>query len=293
MQDLSVTGDGLLYLSKCIGLYNGSSLFMLLYLLVLIFIVVKGGDEWKRIFLFPSIVLLFTVYNPVFPIFINRIFDINKEYYRFLWITPVYALLPAAATVYITRDEKSRGRMIVSFAGVLLILMGLGSFTYAKGYIPKQNVYKIPDEVMSVSKMIRKNTDMKYPVAIMDRDMQMEIRQYDASILLACNRTQYLDFLGDAFEDELTAEKNEYVNRLLSVVAKHEEIDKDSFREALDKTNTQFVVVEKNSPVIRYLVDTGLDSVGTTGGRIIFKYDLKEPVYLDFADYSAIWEEQF
>ena len=293
MQYISVAGDGLLYLFKCISLYNGSSFYLLLYVILLIFTALKGSREWKRIFLYPSIVLLFTVYNPLFPLVIDRIFDINKEYYRFLWITPVYALLPAAAAVYITKDRNSRGRMAVVFAGVLLLFAGLGSFTYANGYQPRQNVYKIPDEVIAVSRMIRNNTDMKFPVAIMDRDMHMEIRQYDPSILLACDRTQYLDFLGDAYEDALTAEKNEYVNRLLSVVAKYEKIDEDSFKEALDRTNTQFVVVEKTSPMIRYLTDCGLDYVGTTGGRVILKYDLKEPQYLDLADYSGIWEEQF
>ena len=293
MQYISVTGDGLLYLFKCISLYNGSSFYLLLYVLLLIYIALKGSREWKRIFLYPSIVLLFTVYNPFFPLIIDRIFDINKEYYRFLWITPIYALLPAAAVVYITKERKSVGRMIAVFAGVLLIFAGLGSFTYANGYQPRQNAYKIPDEVIAVSRMIRNNTDMKFPVAIMARDMHREIRQYDPSILLACDRTQYLDFLGDAYEDALTAEKNEYVNRLLSVVAKYEEIDEDSFKEALDKTNTQFVVVEKTSPSIRYLTDCGLSYVGTTGTRVILKYDLKEPQYLDLADYSAIWEEQF
>ncbi len=293
MQSLSVAGDGILYVFKCIALYNGSSFYLYAYVLLLIYIALKGSREWKRYFLYPSIVLLFTAYNPLFPMVIDRIFDINKEYYRFMWITPVLVLIPAAAAVYIMREEKSPGWRVLVFTGLTLILTGLGSFTYSGGYSTAENIYKVPNEVLSVSKMIRKNTDMKYPVAIMDREMHMEIRQYDATILLACDRTQYLDFLGDVDEDALTAEKNVYVDRLLAVVAKYEEVDKDLFREALDKTNTEFVVVEKTSPMIRYLNDTGLNAIGTTGARVIFKYDLSEPIDYDLADYSAIWEEQF
>ncbi len=288
MQSISVAGEGFLYIFKCIALYNGSSLYLPLYFAGLIFIALKGDKEIKRIFLYPGIVMLLTVYNPLFPVLINSFFDVNKEYYRFIWITPVCIEIAFLAVSFCMRDDRTKGWRIICFAGTVLILMGAGTYIYDEGYIPKENIYKIPNEVMAVSGMIRNNTDMKYPVAVMDRDMQMEIRQYDATILLACDRTQYLDFLSGAERDELTEEKNEYVDRLLSVIAKYEEIDKDSFREALNKTNTQFVVVEKVSPMLKYLNAAGLEAVGTTGTRVIFKFDLEDPQYFDLADYSGL-----
>ena len=286
MQSISVSGEGILYIFKCIALYNGTSLYLPLYFAGLIFIALKGEKELKRIFLYPGIVMLLSVYNPLFPLVLNRFFDVNKEYYRFIWITPVCIEIALLAVNYLMKNHKTRGWRIISFAGILLFLMGAGVFIYDRGYTPKENVYKIPNEVIAVSKMIRNNTDMKYPVAVMDRDMQMEIRQYDATILLACDRTQYLDFLSGAERDELTEEKNEYVDRLLSVVAKYEDIDKDSFREALNVTNTQFVVVEKISPMLKYLKDAGLEYVGTTGTRVIYKFELEDPRYFELADYS-------
>ncbi len=289
MQSVSVAGDGISYLFKCIGLYNGSSLYLLLYIAGLILIFFKGDREVRRIFLYPGIVILLTVYNPLLPLLINRFFDVNREYYRFMWITPVCILLPYGAAQYILRERKNPAWRTLSFAALVLIFAGTGSYVYSNGYIPADNVYKVPNEVMAVSKLIRANTDMKYPVAIMDRDMQMEIRQYDASILLACDRTQYLDFLGDVDEDELTEKKNEYVDRLLAVVAKYEEPDRDSFKEALNKTNTQFVVVEKTAPVLKYLSEAGLKEVGTTGRRVILKFRLDDPQYLELADYSAFY----
>ncbi len=289
MQTISVAGDGILYLFKCIALYNGSSLYLLFYLAFLFLIFFKGDRESREVFLYPGIIILLTVYNPLLPLLINKLFDVNREYYRFMWITPVCILLSFFAARYVMRAGKNIPWRVLSATGLLFIFIGTGSFVYAGGYTNCENVYKIPNEVMAVSRMIRNNTDMKYPVAIMDRDMQMEIRQYDASILLACDRTQYLDFLGDVNEDELTEQKNEYVDRLLSVIAKHEEIDKESFREALNKTNTQFVVVEKVSPVLRYLSDAGLEMTGTTGSRVVFKFELDDPQYLDLADYSGFY----
>lgn len=288
MQNLSVASDGIQYLFKCVALYNGTSFFLAVYAALVILIAIKGSREMKRYFLYPSIVILLTVYNPLLPLVINKIFDINKEYYRFMWITPVCILIAAAAAYYLIREEHSRGFIIPAFIGIVCILIGAGNFVYGNGYNRAENIYKIPNEVIAVSKMIRKNTDMKYPVAICDRDMQMEIRQYDATILLACDRTQYLDFLGDAYEDALTAEKNEYVNRLLTVVGKFEKIDKESFTEALNKTNTQFVVVPKTAPVLRFLTDAGLEAVGTTGTRVVFRFELDDPIYYELADYSAL-----
>ncbi len=80
MQNLSVASDGIQYLFKCVALYNGSSFFLLIYAALVILIAVKGSREMKRIFLYPSIVILLTVYNPLLPHIINKVFDINTEY---------------------------------------------------------------------------------------------------------------------------------------------------------------------------------------------------------------------
>ncbi len=293
MQNLSVEKDGLMYVIRCILLYNGSSFYFLIYAAILVLILIKGKKEHREMFLYPAIVLMVTVYNPVFPILIRRIFDINKEYYRFFWITPVIILVAAASVEFVGEWGKDPARRFMIIAGILMILAGAGSFTYEKGYMPRDNIYGVPDEVLEVSRMIRNNTDMKYPVAIMDVDMNMEIRLYDPSILLSCDRTQYLDYLEEAEVDEQTAAKNEYADRLLSVIVRSDKPEKADFLEAMDKTNTQFVVIPKDTVTARYLTDAGLKLVGTTGSRMIFKYDLKEPVYYDLADYSEIWEAQF
>ena len=282
-----------MYVIRCILLYNGSSFYFLIYAAILVLILIKGKKEHREIFLYPAIALLVTVYNPVFPIIIRRIFDINKEYYRFFWIAPVIILIAAASVEFAGEWGKNSPQRFMITAGILMILAGAGSFTYERGYEPRGNIYGVQEEVLAVSRMIRSNTDMKYPVAIMDMDMNMEVRLYDPSILLSCDRTQYLDYLGEAEVDEQTAAKNEYADRLLSVIVRPEKPEKESFLEALDKTNTQFVVILKDNATARYLADSGLKLVGTTGSRMIFKYDLKEPVYYDLADYSEIWEAQF
>ncbi len=293
MQYLSVEKDGILYTLKCAALYNGGSLLILLFLAALILILLKGTKEMKEVFLYPSLVLLLTAYDPLFSLAVNAFFDINKEYYRFFWLTPVVILICASAVKAVEKIGKTKGQKILILIGCVLIIAGAGTFSYEGGYDLRENIYGVPDEILSLSRMIRSNTDMKYPVAIMDIEANMEIRQYDPSILLACDRTQYLDYIGEAEVDEQTAEKNEYTDRLLSVVVKGEELEKESFLEALDKTNTQFVVILKNPTVSRYLTDAGLELKGTTGRRMIFRYDLKDPVYYELADYSDIWEGQF
>ena len=109
MQSISVAGDGLNFLFKCIALYNGSSFFLLLYLLGLVFIAIKGTPGIRRVFLYPGLIILFTVYNPLLPLLINRLFDVNKEYYRFLWIPPVCILPAFLAASYVMGEGRSRG----------------------------------------------------------------------------------------------------------------------------------------------------------------------------------------
>ncbi len=289
MQTLTVEREGLLYAIKCIQYYCGGGYYLLLWALAALFLLVRGTKAERRYFVYPALMLLLTVFNPVFPVLINHFFDINKEYYRFFWIAPVIVTVAYTAVRSVFEKTENRAGRIILSIGILLVLAGAGTFAYADGYTVQENTYKVPNEVIAVSKLIRENSEVEYPVALCDFNMQMEIRQYDASILLTADRTQYLAVINNEEQDDQVKEQNTHVNRLLNVITKNVAIPEEKFLESMQETNTEFIVLSKESPVIDYLKGVGLTEVGTTGARVVLHYDLPERRPMELADYTQFW----
>ena len=287
MQGFTIAETGLFYIWRCLLAYNGLCFYIILYIILLVFIAAKGSKEEKRSFLYPAAIMLLTVYNPIFPLIINRFFDVNKEYYRLFWIAPIVLLPSYMAAKETGAGRRSRGAKCIMFVACTLIFVGMGTFVYKGGYPMQENIYKVPNEVLEVADIIHRSASVKYPTSICDYNLHMELRQYDASILLAADRTQYLEAITDTFQDEQTQQENYYVNKLLAVVARGVSIPKEEFLESLDATNTEFVVLHSVSHMVPYLKRAGLTEVGRAGSRTVFHYDLKNPIDYDLVDYSS------
>ena len=106
MQGVNVFENGIGYLTKCLGLYNSGTGYFVMYLFAILFILIKGERREREIFLPGAAVLLLTVFNPVVPVILDRIFDVSSEYYRLFWIAPVVILVPYTATIIIYDRPK-------------------------------------------------------------------------------------------------------------------------------------------------------------------------------------------
>lgn len=288
MQTLSVSEYGLHYMQKCLEFYTENCAYFLFYVMALIFIAVKGSRREKQIFLPGACLLLLSVFNPVFPVIINRIFDVNKEYYRLFWIPPV-VILTAWFAVKITMSKSGASRYVTAVL-LMAVLMLSGNYVYRDGYIRSPNIYKMPDEIPEVSQMIHEDSEVEYPRVMFEYDYNMLIRQYDAKILLPVDRESYINAVtGNLTMEQVLAEEN-YYNRLLGVVALNVKLDKELFFEGLDQTNTEYLVVTTGSEADSYISRAGLRLVGETAGHCVYHYALKEPVIFELPDYSDVWE---
>lgn len=292
MQNISIADEGLAYIFRCIAEYSGQCFYLALYLVALVFIFIKADKSLKGVFIYPAFITLLTVYDPLLPVVINLIFDVNQEYYRLLWISPVILALSYALALYISECERSAAAKTAYFAAAVLLLIGTGSFVYSDGYIRAGNIYKMPQEIISVSEEIHKDSDRRFPRAVCDFDLGMQLRQYDASILLTGTREEYLNLLNGIEVDDFIARKQEHPNRLLKVVVMNEEIPLSEFRESLEETDTEYVVLSEKSPMTGYLERAGLKKAARAGSRVIWKYESDKIEDFEPADYTEVWKEQ-
>ncbi len=290
MQSLNIAEAGFSYIFRCVGYYSEGCSYLLLYVLSLCFLFLKADRRLKRVFLPQALMLLLTIYNPVFPVLLNSIFDVNKEYYRFLWITPVIIVTACAGAVLVYDCAGNAVRRAVTTAALILLMITAGSFVYSGGYVKAENIYQMPSELLQVADILHRDSDTEYLRAMFEYDYHMQIRQYDPTILLPCDRDTYMEAVSGKLDPEIVEEEENASGRLLEVIALGMRIDEEDFREALESTATEYVVISNANPAAVFLTDAGLKLVGTTAGHRIYRYDMKEPQVFQPEDYSGIWE---
>ncbi len=357
MQSLNIAEAGFSYIFRCIGAYYEGNIYFLLYIASLLFLSFAGsrrriGTGFREVFLPQFIMMAITVYNPVFPVLINSFFDVNKEYYRFLWMSPVIICISAAGAIAVfdfaggekdsagvaasckngnngdnasgekfdegagTRKKgcglhKSRSsvRMVLTTVFFVCLLIAGGTFLYRDGYIVSPNVYHMPTEIPEVAKIIHEDAAQRfyydyepeddeeeaptrgndYPKAMFEYDFQMQMRQYDAGILLSCDREQYLRALSGEVTYETATEDGNYTDCLLATVALGIRIPEDDLISSLENTRTEYIVITTASGMTSYYKEMGLEVVGETANHTVLHYEADAPVRYMLPDYSEVW----
>ncbi|MBR1524698.1 MAG: hypothetical protein IJ641_09640 [Lachnospiraceae bacterium] len=259
----------------------------------------------REIFLPQFVLMILTVYNPLFPLALNSFFDVNKEYYRFLWMSPVIICISTAGVVIASEYSGARSgvtggvddggygrsfvREVLAAGFIICILIVGGSFLYKDGYIVSPTIYHMPTEIPEISDIIHEDADEEYPRVVFEYDYNMMMRQYDASILLACDREAYLDAVNGKLNYDIPAENWSYTDRLLSVVGLGNKIHEDLFVSALEHTGTEYVVVTTSGGMIPFLKECGLTVVGETANHTVLHYEPEEPQGFELPDYSEVW----
>lgn len=285
MQDLRVLDNGIGYLLKCLNLYMSGTGYFALYLLALLFILIKGSRKDKELFLPQAVVLILTVYNPVVPLVLDRIFDVNSEYYRLFWIAPVTVLVPYVMTTLVDNARAGRQKTVTAILVAALIFAG-GSFAYQKGFARSQNIYHIPDELIQVSDIIHEDSGDEYAKAFFEYEYNNEIRQYDPKMLLTVDREQYIYAMNNSYSHEMIKDEETPTNCLLALLVRNQSVGADRFINALEKTKTEYVVLSKGHPQAAFILNAGLSVAGDTPTHVIYRYDVREPADKALIDYS-------
>ncbi|HOO28312.1 MAG TPA: hypothetical protein PLU43_07590 [Lachnospiraceae bacterium] len=289
MQTLNVFEKGFGYLEACLAFYSENCIYFLLYIAAIAVIVLKGTKKEKQIFVPGAVLLLLTVYNPAAPVVLDKIFDVNSEYYRFFWIAPIIVLLPYMAAKLIMSGENKGQKAVIALLLAAICVLG-GNFLYENGYVSAANQYKMPEEMIQISELIHEDTAVEYPKAFLEYEYNMQMRQYDPKMLLTIDREDYLYAVSSpSYTDEMIADDKNPQFRLLAALVRYQQVDSDAFLAALDATGTEYVVLSADNPMAVYLKKAGLTVIGSTATHTIYKYKLKDPTVFELVDYSVVY----
>lgn len=292
MQDVFVSTDKIAYLKECLTRYNGSTGYLVLYFAALIFILIKGTDKEKKIFIPMSILMLITVYNPIFPHILCMFADINSEYYRFFWMSPVIVLVPYVLTKLIIclKEDKIKNKKTVIILAVLILACSSKS-VFASGMSFPENRFKMPNELIEISEIIHGDSGNEYAKAFFEFEYNMQIRQYDAKMLLTVDREDYIYAMSNEYTQEMIDSDEFPQYRIVAALFRYQDVDTDRLLEAFESTKTEYIVLTTGSTMIPELMDAGLTEVAKTKGHTILKYNLADDTPFELIDYSDVYRQ--
>lgn len=262
---------------ECFKQYFGENKFMMvlfgLYVVSVLFLAVKGSKKEKALFVYPVVIWMLTVFN---PLFVNRFiltFRVETRYYRYFWMLPVAVLLVYMLVKLLDKCNKA-GKVCV-LAGIILVCFFCRS--QMRPFLePPTNPYRISDEVVAAADIVAadKTTDS---VKVMYGDFfYYELRQYDASIKPFINRTEFIAIHGAPLTQELydqVVADEDYSMLLQYVYFLYAVAEDDLLCQALDAEGIDYIFLDKNRPDMlqMQLSDIGCVEVGQTENYIVVR----------------------
>lgn len=287
MQSINIYEKGISYLSAVMSVYMDSCAYFLIYLAGLIYILIKGDEKEKEIFLPSGVVMFITIYNPIVPLLLNNFFDVNSEYYRLFWIAPVIVLC-GYIVAKVTGDIKCTHEKITILVLICLIALTAGNFVYANGYNKIDNIYQMPNELIEISELIHADSPAEYPKAFLEYEYNMQMRQYDARMQLAIDREDYLRAVRESFPQDMIEDDEHPQYRMLAALVRGQYVDPEGFENALEATKTEYIVISKGNDQTELFENIDIKLIGETDNHEIYKYNIKEPYIYELIDYSNV-----
>lgn len=184
-------------ISQIFKLYKGDGTEVLFYLIILIIMLRISSDKrFKTYILYPSIVEILFVINPIsIAVFVNTGLLPEKRYVRLFWLLQVSLVMGGICYECIQKTgekvKEKRSMVIILLIGILLIT---GNYTFINdNFQSVSNLYKLPEEAIEVADSIRENCDLngkdvsEVRIAV-PVTLAPYIRQYDGNIKMLYGR---------------------------------------------------------------------------------------------------------
>lgn len=274
MGGISLSEKGLDFVRCVFQNYGGTTTVLTLFLLSVLYLILKGKKEEKYVFVTTDLILLFTVYNPFVVKYILGKLGMVNVYYRFFWILPIVVTIGYVCVKILETQREQWKKVMTALALTVIICFG-GDSVLAHGLpsVP-ENQYKVPDDLLAVCTMLHDEAGEKTPVRVVfEPDYNLIVRQYDATITLVLDRDMVLTYQGSntvslsALTDEEVEEETKILQGILEADSS---LPSTEFQKSLEKMQTDYLVLSRNSAALSYVERAGCVPVRETEEHIIY-----------------------
>lgn len=260
--------------------------FVGLFMAVLIYYLIRGNKRERLMLLSISVIMAVLVLNPWATAKIYEILGLMFGFrvFRYFWLYPIYMVLAYFAT-QMAYKAKGKLRMLVIWVclvcgatvGCEQLVDGHYSTLGGMEFKPVDNIYKVSADAVDIADMIEadKKDPGKEAYVLYERDLGMEIRTYDASII-ASHAGTYGTAIMDKSELSKYVVDYAWTDILASIVSTSNAlgvVGTDAVRAALAGAGTDYVVINAESYNVELLDNVGLERLGISqsGKYIVYK----------------------
>lgn len=279
-------------------------LFVGLFVAVSIYYLIFGTKKERLMLLSGSIILTILVLNPWTTAMFYDILDVAfaSRVFRYFWLYPIYMVL----TYFVTQMAyKAKGKLRMIIIWVCLVCgVTIGCNQLVRGYDntlwgiygfkPVENIYKISADAIEIADIIEvdKGDLTKEAYVLYERDLGMEIRTYDASII-ASHGGKYGTIIMDKERLSKLISKHAWTDILSSIVSTSNAmgiIGTDAVQAALAATGTEYVAIKADSYNVELLDNAGLVQIGITQSGKYRVYKVTDEIHQ--LDDGVAWNER-
>ena len=272
MQEIYLDELGLNFVKTCLQTYLGQVYFFGIFIACIFLFIIQKKSSLKQVSYY-VLFLFVTIFNPFLVKWFFGYFHQDEVYYRFFWLLPIN-LIAAYLMVYVL--FKIRGilkKLIVCFLfGCCILFMGSPVVYPSTLMNIPDNLYKVPDDVLEISEYLHQTSDLENPRAAVSSDLLMTIRQYDPSIVLTLERNRVLCWQGSPLFQDLVENAGYQAQRpIMDVIYAGDVSNSTAFLNAIDITQTQYLVYSKSVNISSFLTNLGYQYISETENYYIYK----------------------
>jgi len=144
----------------------------------------KEDDLARRYLVYPALVLLFFLFNPVFIHYIYKFIEVPERIVRMYWPLPMGMLFVYCIIRLVSDCRAVWKKAVILAAAALLLFLGSGGNISGVSYVRAENPQKLPKGTKEVSDIIYQLNDGGDPRVIMPTNLFFWIREYNPYIRL-------------------------------------------------------------------------------------------------------------
>lgn len=243
-------------------------LFFVIYLGGLVYIVQQKSALMKQVFVWPFVILLFTVFNPLVMEPVLQMIDWRNRYSRFFWILPVEILSAYMLARLVEGQRRIEEKTAMVIFVVCLVFLCGSSATEVE---LDDNIYKLDQSVIEVAEMIEEASDKENPVVFYDEELYYWIRQYDPALIAALKDPEMNLYRWLSLEEIDTTEQYKNERRALSMFVRGVEVEPEIVNQAIESRKVDFFVRDIGLYSDEYLQQLNIVYVDTVAGYELYR----------------------
>lgn len=279
--EIQIEELGMAFVKACFEQFQNGGVFIGLFLAAIAVLGIRRHRQWGMFLACFTILLFLTVFNPLLITGIVSKLHMDAEYYRFLWILPIAVVTAYGLTrLLFVRKKKLLSYMILAVC--LALLLFPGKTILGRELALADNLYKVPDELIEVCEVIKKDFEACQEEGIFYPEEQLRVaaefewivlmNQYDPSIelTLTYEGVSQLRALEETEYSELPVSL-QCRRRIMYGLLDGMDQEGTALSDAFNVSRTHYIVVREDSQALPLVEKCSYEKIAIVGAYCLYR----------------------